>query len=202
MASDSSLNRSMDSATKHYSSMFFLPSYKTALVGVAALCIIAVSFSTFLLYHSMGSLALGFSLFVIAYLSNIVVSKSLLRNDPIFSMRRTLGLSFACWLIWLFFIVLGVGLSFWFGWLIWVKLSLLGFAAVVTLRFLVFNATSSSAKWRQVLSVLLEPALSVIAVFGFLGSSHFKLVYLGGFAICNFIPCDRLCSCVSAAFIY
>ena len=149
MASDSSLNHSMDSATKHYSSMFFLPSYKTALVAVAALCIIAVSFSTFLLYPSMGSLALGFSLFVIAYLSNIVVSKSLLRNDPIFSMRRTLGLSFVCWLIWLFFIVLGVGLSFWFGWLIWVKLSLLGFAAVVTLRFLVFNATSSSAKWRQ-----------------------------------------------------
>jgi putative membrane protein len=167
MASDSSLNRSMDSATKHYSSMFFLPSYKTALVGVAALCIIAVSFSTFLLYPSMGSLALGFSLFVIAYLSNIVVSKSLLRNDPIFSIRRTLGLSFACWLIWLFFIVLGVGLSFWFGLLIWVKLGLLGFAAVVTLRFLVFNATSSSAKWRQVLSVLLEPALSVVAFLVF-----------------------------------
>ena len=167
MASDSSLNRSMDSATKHYSSMFFLPSYKTAILGVAALCIIAVSLCTFLLYPSLGSLALGFSLFVIAYLSNIIVSKSLLRNDPIFSMRRTLGLSFACWLIWLVFIVLGVGLSFWFGWLIWVKLNLLGFAAVVTLRFLVFNATSSSAKWRQVLSILLEPALSISAFLVF-----------------------------------
>jgi len=82
-------------------------------------------------------------------------------------MRRTLGLSFACWLIWLVFIVLGVGLSFWFGWLIWVKLSLLGFAAVVTLRFLVFNATSTSAKWRLLLSILLEPALSVVAFFVF-----------------------------------
>jgi putative membrane protein len=167
MASDSSLNRSMDSATKHYSSMFFLPSYKTALVGVAALCIIAVSLCTFLLYPQLGSLELGFSLFVIAYLSNMVVSKSLLRNDPIFSMRRTLGLSFACWLIWLVFIVLGVSLSFWFGWLIWVKLSLLGFAVVVTLRFLVFNATSSSAKWRQLLSILLEPGLSVVAFLVF-----------------------------------
>src|SRR5665647_1715377 len=132
MASDSSLNHSMDGATKHYSSMFFLPSYKTVLIGVAALCIIAVNLCTFLLFPSLGSLALGISLFALVYISDTVVSKILLKTDPIFSMRRTLGLSFACWLIWLVFIVLGVGLSFWFGWLIWIKLSLLGFGAVVT----------------------------------------------------------------------
>jgi putative membrane protein len=167
MASDSSLNHSMDGATKHYSSMFFLPSYKTALIGIAALCIIAVNLCTFLLFPSLGSLAIGISLFALSYISDTIVSKILLKTDPIFSMRRILGLSFACWLIWLVFIVLGVGLSLWFGWLIWVKLSLLGFGAVVTLRFLVFNATSSSARWRQLLSILLEPALSTVVFLVF-----------------------------------
>ena len=46
--------------------------------------------------------------------------------------------------------------------LIWVKLTLLGFAAVLTLRFLAFNATSSAPKWRQLLSVLFGPALSIV----------------------------------------
>ena len=151
MATESSLNHSMDSATKHYSSMFFLPSYKKALLAVAVICIIAVNLSALLLFPSLSSLALGISLFAITYITSTIVSKFLLKKDPIFSMRRTLALSFVCWVIWLVFIFLGVGLSFWFGWLLWVKLSLLGFAAVVTLRFFVFNATSSAAKWRQTL---------------------------------------------------
>src|SRR5665647_2635265 len=83
MASDSSLNHSMDGATKHYSSMFFLPSYKTVLIGVAALCIIAVNLCTFLLFPSLGSLALGISLFALVYISDTVVSKILLKTDPI-----------------------------------------------------------------------------------------------------------------------
>ncbi len=149
MATDSSLNHSMDSATKHYSSMFSLPSYKKALLAVAAICIIAINLSTLLLFPSLSSLALGISLFAITYITSTIVSKSLLKKDPIFSMRRTLALSAVCWGIWLVFIFLGVGLSFWFGWLLWVKLSLLGFAAVVTLRVLVFNATSTAARWRQ-----------------------------------------------------
>jgi putative membrane protein len=153
----------MDSATKHYSSMFFLPSYRTALIAVAATCIIAVNLVTLLLFPSLSTLALGISLFAITYITDTIVSKSLLKSDPIFSIRRMLALSLVCWVIWQVFIILGVGLSLAFGWLLWVKLTLLGFAAVVTLRFLAFNATSSAAKWRQVLSILLGPALSIVA---------------------------------------
>ena len=167
MVPDSSLNTSMDNASKHYSSMFSLPSYKKTLLVVAGLCIIAINLSTLLLFLSLSSLTLGISLFAITYLTSIIVSKSLLKKDPIFSMRRTLALSAVCWGIWLVFIFLGVGLSFWFGWLLWVKLSLLGFAAVVTLRFLVFNATSTATRWRKLLSILLEPVLSIVAFFVF-----------------------------------
>ncbi len=170
MASESSLNHSMDSAKKHYSSLFSLPSYKKAVLAVAAICIVAVNLCTFVLFPSLGSLALGISLFVITYISDTIVSKSILKSDPIFSMRRTLVLSLVGWLLWLVFIALGVGLSFWFGWLLWVKLSLLGFAAIVTLRFLVFNATSSAAMWRRAVSILLEPILCIVGFVVFWAS--------------------------------
>jgi putative membrane protein len=167
MASESSLNQSLDNATKHYSSMFFLPSYKASLLAIAVICIIVINLSIYLLFPSLGSLAIGLALFVITYLTDILVSKYLLKIDPIFTIRRTLGLSFACWLIWLVLFVLGVGLSFTFGWFIWVRLSLLGFAAVITLRFLVFNATSLAPIERQIFSVLLEPVLCIMAFLGF-----------------------------------
>ena len=167
MAADSSLNNSMDSATKHYSSMFFLPSYRTALLSIAAICIVVVNLCVFLIFPSFVNFYLGISLFAISFVTSTIVSKSLLKRDQIFSMRRTLVVSAVCWGIWLIFIILGVALSFWFGWLIWVKLSLLGFATVLTLRFLVFNATSSAAKWRQILSILLEPILNAVAFLVF-----------------------------------
>jgi putative membrane protein len=167
----------MDSATKHYSSMFSLPSFKTALLAVAALCLIAVNICIYLLFPSLSSLTLGISLFAITCLTDLIVAKSLLKSDPIFSMRRTLVLSFAGWLVWLVFIALGVGLSYAFGWIIWVKLSLLGFAAIVTLRFLVFNATSSAARWRQLLSILLEPVLCIGAFLVFWGTISYTIVF-------------------------
>ena len=167
METERSLNHSMDSAKKHYSSMFFLPSYRKALLGVAVICIAGVSLSSFAFFPSISSLALGISLFIVTFFADSVTSKIILKDDPIFSMRRTLALSLAGWLFWLFFIAVGVGLGFAFGWLLWVKLSLLGFAAVVTLRCIVFMATSNAVKWRQVLSTLLQPALCIIAFLVF-----------------------------------
>jgi putative membrane protein len=167
MEKDNSLNTSMDSAKKHYSSMFFLPSYKKALLAVALVCVAGVSLSAFTLFPSINSLILGISLFAVTFLADSVTSKIVLKSDPIFSMRRTLVLSLAGWLFWLFFIALGVGLGFAFGWLLWVKLSLLGFASVVTLRCIVFTATSSADKWRLVLSTLLQPTLCIIAFLVF-----------------------------------
>ena len=167
METDNSLNTSMDSAKKHYSSMFTLPSFKKALLAVAATCIVGVSLAAFVLFPLIGSLILGVSLFSLTFLADSVTSKVVLKNDPIFSMRRTLVLSLAGWVFWLLFLALGAGLSFAFGWLLWVKLCLLGFAAVVTLRFMVFNATSSAAAWRRLLSTLLQPALCIAAFLAF-----------------------------------
>jgi len=167
METDNSLNTSMDSAKKHYSSMFTLPSFNKALLALAATCIVGVSLAAFALFPLIGSLILGVSLFSLTFLADSVTSKVVLKNDPIFSMRRTLVLSLAGWVFWLLFLALGAGLGFAFGWLLWVKLCLLGFAAVVTLRFMVFNATSSAAAWRRLLSTLLQPALCIAAFLAF-----------------------------------
>ena len=161
METDNSLNISLDSAKKHYSSMFTLPSFKTALLAVAAVCIAGVSLSTFAHFPLTGSLILGISLFAATFFADSVTSKVILKDDPIFSMRRTLVLSLVGWVFWLVFLVFGVGLGFAFGWVLWVKFSLLGFAVVVTLRLLVFNAVSSASAWKRLLSTLFQPALSI-----------------------------------------
>jgi putative membrane protein len=161
MVADDSLNHSLDSATKHYSSMFFLPRYKTTLIGVAVVCIGAIGLCAYAVFGSILSFGLGFSLFAATCLTDIIVCKGLLKIDPIFSMRRTTVVSLVGWSLWLVFSLLGVGLTSLFGRILWVELTLLGFAVVVTLRFIVINATSSAAKWRQTLSILLQPVLAV-----------------------------------------
>jgi putative membrane protein len=182
MESKSSLNRSIDSAAKHYSSMFSLPSFKKALFAVAVICFV-VGFSALVAHPSpglTGALVLGFSLFVLTLTADLMISKLVLRSDPIYSLRRTLTLSLVGWLFWLFFIVIGVALSFPFGWLLWVKLSLLGFAAVITLRGVVFIATSTAATWRKLVSVLLNPTLCMVGFLVFwafwVGISHSILI--------------------------
>lgn len=126
METDSSLNTSIDSAKRHYSSMFFLPSLKQALAGVAALCI-AIGGVTYAAASSQGltaALLLALSLFVVTFAADLLVSKVILRGDPIFTLRRTTVLSLTSIGFWLVFMLLGVGLSLPFTWLTWVQLSL------------------------------------------------------------------------------
>jgi putative membrane protein len=163
LATDNSLNTSMDSAKKHYSSMFTLPSYRRALLAVAVTCIVGVSLCGSAIFPVINSLFLGIILLIITFFADSITSKIILKEDPIFSMRRTLVLSLVGWILWFTFLVLGVGLGFAFGWIFWVKLSLLGFAMVVTLRIIVFTATSSASTWKRLTSILLQPVLCVSA---------------------------------------
>jgi putative membrane protein len=177
MQPQNSLNHSMDSAKKHYSSLFFLPSFKRAILSITAICVIGVSLTAYALYPSIYSVALGISLFVITVTTDLIVSKAVLRNDPIFVMRRTSAMSFYCWLLWLAFMALGAGLGFLFGsWILWVKLTLIGFAAVLTLRIMVLSATSLVAKWRQITSALLQPILCIALLLGFWASISTSII--------------------------
>ena len=169
MESESSLNRSIAGAAKHYSSMFSLPSFKKALFAVAVLCLV-IGLSTLAVPLSRGlidGLVLGLALFTLTIIADLTLSKVLLRNDQIYSLRRTMVLSLFGLAVWLVFTVIGVALSFSLGWLLWVKLSLLGYAAIITLRIIVLIATSTAVNWKKGISVLLQPTLCVLAFLVF-----------------------------------
>jgi putative membrane protein len=160
--------------------MFPLPSFRTALVAVAALCIV-IGLSTFAVPQSqklLYGLALGLAFFALTLVSDLIITKIPLRNDPVFSLRRTLVVSLVGWIIWLVFNISGIALSFTFGFLIWVKLCLIGYAAVITLRIIVLIATSTSDRWRKGISVLFQPALCIVAfvIFWFNTSNAFPLM--------------------------
>ena len=163
MESKSQLNRSIDSASKHYSSMFSLPSFKKAILAVAAVCIVAGVSAFFVSsrYGLIGSFAFGVSLFALTIAADLIITQLLLRRDLIFSLRRTLVLSLVGWGFWLVFMLFGLALSFPLGSLIWVKLCLVGYAAVITLRAVVFIATSSAATWKKLTAVLVNPILCI-----------------------------------------
>ena len=152
METNSSLNRSIDEAKKHYSSLFSLPSFKTALAGTAVLSFI-IALLSYVASPSLelfGALALGLSLFALTFAADLIVSKAILRDDPIFNLRRTMVVSLVGLAFWLVFIFVGAGLSFPFGWLLWVQLSLLGYGVALTLRIIVTMATSMSASLEEV----------------------------------------------------
>jgi len=147
--------------------MFSLPSLKKALLAIGVICVAGVSVVAFALFPSIMSLLVGISLFAVTLLADSAVSQLVLNSDPIFTMRRTLVLSLVGWLFWFLLLSLGGGLSLWFGWLVWVKFSLLGYATVLTLRVLVFTATSNAAKWRQLVSIFLQPTLCILVFLVF-----------------------------------
>jgi len=167
VATESSLNQSINNALKHYSSLFFLPTFKKALGAIAVLCIGGVGLSTLVFFPSISGLInglfLGFALFSVNVVVDYVLSRLVLEQDPIFVLRRTVALSLFCWIFWLFFIILGVV----FGAVLhdlswWIKLCLLGFSAVLTLRTTVFLSTSSVEAMRRVAASLLQPFSCII----------------------------------------
>jgi putative membrane protein len=171
VATEDSLNHSMNSAMKHYSSMFFLPSFQKAVAALALICVGGVGLSTFALTLTLSifslvdsfalSLFLGFSLLGANLLADYLLSKTALRSDPIYVLRRAAALSLFGWIIWLLFHFLGVIFGNFFGLWWWVKLCLLGFAALLTFRAVVFTSTSSEGVIQRIFSSLLPPFLCI-----------------------------------------
>jgi putative membrane protein len=198
---EDSLNHSMNSALKHYSSMFFLPSFQKAVTIIAVLCIGGVWLSTFSLFFSLdgliGSLLLGVSIFATVLFSDYIISKRVLEKDAIYVLRRTVALSLFHWVLWLFFIILGVALAALLGLFWWVKLCLLGFAAVTTFRAVVFIATSSVGFLRRLVASLFSPLLCMVPFMVFWASvdSAFAL------QIIPFLVISPIASC-SFAFLF
>lgn len=166
MTAENSLNQSMDKAVKHYSSLFKLPSYRMVLLLLALSCIGGGMLSTIGLFPSfegvINGLFLGLSLFVTNLVFDYVVAVLVLRRDPIYDLRRTAALSLFCWALWFSFIFVGVATALLPDSSWWVRLSLLGFSAVLVLRLVVFNSTSFMSYKRLLAASFLQPFPCVI----------------------------------------
>ncbi len=166
MAEDS-LNQSIDKAVKHYSSLFWLPPLKKAIVFLGLLCIGGQALSTIILFPYfdgiVNGLLLGLSLFFTNLFFDYVVSGIVLRRDPLFNLRRTIAVSFFCWIFWMFFILIGIAFAVTFNSLSWwVELCLLGFSAVLIFRLIVFRSTSSMDYKRHLVASFLQPFACII----------------------------------------
>jgi putative membrane protein len=161
----------MDSAKKHYSSLFFLPSFSKSLLAIATITVGAVSLCSYVILHTINSLFFGVTLFTVTLMADFITAKIILKGDPLFNIRRTLAMSFYSWTLWLALIVFGVGLSFFFGALLWVKLCLLGLGTILTLRALVLSTVSNLPRWRQITATLFQPILLVAAFVVFWSSN-------------------------------
>ncbi len=192
VATDNSLNQSINNAQKHYASLFFLPSFKKTLALLASVCIIA-GLSTMAFFPSLQGLTFGLSLgmafFSITLAVDFFVSKFILR-DVIFNLRRTVVLSLFSWLFWLFFIILGVVLGISIGFLWWVKLCLLGFPTLLTLRTIVFLSVSSASFGRRTLAIVFQPAACIVLFALFFAEVNVAAVaFLPFIALAPFVAC-------------
>jgi len=160
------MNESMDNATRHYSSLFFLPSLRITLAVMAAACVLVLGVSSsFIVIGTQGVLygfSLGFSVFALTLLCDYLVTTVILGDDPIFVMRRTSAASLIGWVLWLALIVPGIFIGLSVGFWLWVDLSLLGFAAVLTLRSVAFFSVSTAGAARGALAALFQPLLCII----------------------------------------
>ncbi len=184
MEDTNSLNHSIDDAKKHYSSLFTLPTLKITLAATAAVCFV-IGLLTYAA-PSQGlirAVLLALSLFALTIASDLIISKLVLSKDPIFTLRRTNGLSLVSLVFWLIFILIGVALGVFFGWQLTEKLVLIGFAAIVTLRIIVFMATSGADRLRRGLSVLLQPALCLVPFIALWSSSSIPLLQVLPFIV-------------------
>lgn len=189
MSTSGSFNQYLDKAVKHYTSLFKLPSYKKSLAFSAVACMAAGLLHVSVFHRSIlglvVGLALGCVLFVLSVLLNYLLRLYIFAKDPIYDLRRTAAFSLSCWILWLFFILVGsfAAVIFDVAWA--VRLFLLGFAAVLIFRLVVLYVTSSSGTMRFLAASIIPP-LVLLAPFAFLWLDMIALSKVSVFLLCAF----------------
>jgi len=180
LASDTSLERSINRVVKHYSSLFALPSYLRIVLYTFLLCVACGVFTVFVLDVSLSGivLALQFSLFLflLSAASDLIARQTFMKSDLIYNTRRCAALSMFSILLWFGFLLVGSLLTILFtSRSLWVYLFSVGFAAVCILRLIVFFSTSFASSWRAVGASLTQPIVCLLPSFYVGGSAGYAL---------------------------
>lgn len=167
MSTDDSLQQSMGSAVKRYSSLFRLPSLKAAILLLALSCFAAGLLSTLTMSSSLNGLGIGLFLIVAIFLGTILtdylIDAAVFKRQTIFNLRRAMVLSVFSWGIWLIFILLGSILSIapsspsW-----WIRLCLLGYSAATISRMVIFSSTIPLRYAKILVATFLQPIIVMV----------------------------------------
>ncbi len=166
MVSSKSLDTYIGVITKRYSSLFTLSSRRKGVFLLCALCIFSGILTIAPLSLSYRGVALGLAFgttsFLLAISSDLIITHTLIKEDPVFNLRRCLFLSLFSNLLWFGVTFLGNIISHLSGNpSFWIRFFLLGFSGAFILRLLVFRAASSVTRGRATISALLQPTLLI-----------------------------------------
>jgi putative membrane protein len=172
---DESTDKYIDKIVKRYSKLFGLPSQRKLVVYVGLLSIHSGIISFLPLGLSVenfvAGLIFGVTFFLLTLFSDFIVSRTSMRSDLIFNLRRCFALSFFSSLIWFGVLLLGGLISGFLGApTFWIRFFFLGFSGAIILRLLVLSVTSFAGSRGFLFSSLLQPILVLVSMF-FLSST-------------------------------
>ena len=108
---NSSVDNHVNLIVKRYSSLFTLPSHGMITLLLSAVCMIGGVLAIVPWFLSYDGLVLGISFGVIflslTLVTNFVINRSSMKNDPVFNLRRCSALSLFSWLVWFGVIFVG-----------------------------------------------------------------------------------------------
>ena len=172
---DESTDKYIDKVVKRYSKLFSLPSQNRVTVylgflslhgGILSMLPLNLSLENFVAGLCFGTIFLFLTL-----LSDFIVSRTSMRHDFIFNLRRCSALSFFSSLIWFGVLLLGGLISSLLGAPdLWIRFFFLGFSGALILRLLVLSVTSFAGTGGTLFSSLLQPVLVLVPVL-FMGST-------------------------------
>lgn len=172
---DDSTNEYIGKVVKRYSKLFGLPTQCKIVVYISVLCLHGGILSVLPLNLSFENLVvgLGFGGFflVLTLFSDLFVSRTVMKHDLIFNLRRCSALSFFSSLIWFGVLLIGGLICGLLGSPdLWIRFFFLGFSGAVILRLLVFSVTSFTKFAGTLFSSFLQPVLILISL-SFIGST-------------------------------
>jgi putative membrane protein len=158
-------------AIKHYGALFTFPTYSTLVMFQFVIGTIggglALSLSSFYFPNFVTSALLSVCIFVVpSIIGDILIKTVIIPNEPVFNLRRCAALSLITSTIWIGTIIIGAIIAF----LsrdprVLVRTFLLGFSAVLVLRFLAFYTISFSKKQQNFFAATVQPILCLAVAF-------------------------------------
>lgn len=170
MSASKSLDKYIDKLVERYSSLFSMPSGRMIILLLLGACllggILAILPLLFSVYGLIVGLLFGSAVFFVNVLSDLLIVFAFMKDDPIFNLRHSSGLSLFSSSAWFAVTFLGSIL----GAIlkdsdIWLKGFLLGFCGALLLRLLVFSSSSSAGQARVFLSSLFQLVPSLFLMY-------------------------------------